>query len=440
MPISAALAPGSTAVRAPHSPPASAYTETAAVGPSAVPLEGAVAADVCVVGGGMTGTSAALHLAERGYAVRLLEAEGIGFGASGRSGGQLIAGFAAGMRPVRAQLGEAAARRYWDLGTEAVTLVKDRIARHGIACDFAPGHVDVALKARQVRELEETAEEWAALGYDGLVLWDQARTRTRVASPRYRAGLFDPGGGHLHPLNYTLGLATAAAQAGAVLHEGTPMTAFEETADGVLVHTPRGSVRARWLILCGNAYLWRQVPAIGARIMPVGTYMVGTAPLGAERARALIPGNEGISDINFVLNYFRLSADHRMLFGGRVSYSRVDPHSVAHAMRRTMLHVFPDLADVSVTHAWGGYVAITVNRLPHLGRIGSRTLFAQGFSGHGVGLTSLAGQLMAEVVAGQEERFDLMARIRHVPFPGGRWLRTPMLVLAMMVHRVRDWL
>jgi gamma-glutamylputrescine oxidase len=232
----------------------------------------------------------------------------------------------------------------------------------------------------------------------------------------------------------------AAERAGAVIHEGTPMRGFAESADGVAVTTPHGTVRARWLVLCGNAYLWRTVPAIGSRIMPVGTYIVGTAPLGEARARAMIPGNEGVSDVNFVLNYFRLSADHRLLFGGRVSYSRVEPRSVAEAMGRTMRHAFPDLAAVPLDYAWGGYVAITVNRLPHFGRLGRRTLFAQGFSGHGVGLTSLAGRLMAEVVAGQEERFDLMARIRHLPFPGGRVLRTPMLVAAMMVHRIRDWL
>jgi len=393
-----------------------------------------------VIGAGMTGTAAALHLAERGYRVRVLEEHTTGFGASGRSGGQLIAGFAAGLEPIRAQLSPTEVKAYWDLGEEAVTLVRDLIQRHAIACDFAPGHIDVALKRRQVAELEEMAEEWGQLGYKGLEMWDRATTQARVASPRYVGALYDPGGGHLHPLNYTLGLAAAAERAGAIVHEATPMIGFEETADGVSVRTPQGAVRARWLILCGNAYLWRRVPGMGSRIMPVGTYIVGTAPLGEERARALIPGNEGVSDVNFVLNYFRRSSDHRMLFGGRVSYSRVEPASVAKAMRRTMIGAFPDLADVPVEHAWGGYVAITVNRLPHFGRLGARTLFAQGFSGHGVGLTSLAGRLMAEVVAGQEERFDLFARIRHLPFPGGRRLRTPLLVAAMAVHRVRDWL
>jgi len=393
-----------------------------------------------VIGAGMTGTTAALHLAERGYRVRVLEEHVTGFGASGRSGGQLIAGFAAGLGPIRAQLSPTEVQAYWDLGEEAVTLVKDLIQRHAIACDFAPGHIDVALKRRQVAELEEMAEEWGQLGYKGLEMWDRATTQARVASSRYVGALYDPGGGHLHPLNYTLGLAAVAERAGAIIHEATPMMGFEETADGVSVRTPHGTVRARWLILCGNAYLWRRVPGMGSRIMPVGTYIVGTAPLGEGRARALIPGNEGVSDINFVLNYFRRSSDHRMLFGGRVSYSRVEPASVARAMRRTMLGAFPDLADVPVEHAWGGYVAITANRLPHFGRLGTRTLFAQGFSGHGVGLTSLAGRLMAEVVAGQEERFDLFARIRHLPFPGGRLLRTPLLVAAMAVHRVRDWL
>ncbi|MQX37119.1 FAD-dependent oxidoreductase [Roseospira navarrensis] len=429
----------------PHSqpaqtPPRSWYTESAHPRAPRPALDGDTTTDVCVVGAGMTGTAAALHLAERGYAVRVLEEHVIGFGASGRSGGQLIAGFAAGLEPIRAQLGPAEVQAYWDLGEEAVSLVKDLIRRHNIACDFAPGHVDVALKRRQVRELEETAEDWARMGYRGLQVWDRATTQSRIASSRYVGAVHDPGGGHLHPLNYTLGLAEAAERAGAMIHDSTPMLGFEETDTGIVVRTPHGTVRARWLILCGNAYLWRTVPAIGSRIMPVGTYIIATAPMGAARARAMIPGNEGVSDVNFVLNYFRLSADHRMLFGGRVSYSRVEPSSVAQAMRRTMLGAFPDLSDVPVDFAWGGYVGITVNRLPHFGRLGRHTLFAQGFSGHGVGLTSLAGRLMAEVVAGQEERFDLFARIRHLPFPGGRLLRTPMLVAAMALHRVRDWL
>ncbi|WP_299442751.1 FAD-binding oxidoreductase [uncultured Rhodospira sp.] len=430
----------STAAGQPQPPARSYYADTAAPWPARPALDGDPAADVCVIGAGMSGLCAALFLAARGYAVRVLEQHATGFGASGRSGGQLIAGFAAGMDAVRAQLPSTEAQVYWDLGTEAVTLVKDLIHQHTIACDFTPGYIEVALKARHVAELEESAADWARLGYRGLELWDQATTRQRVASDRYVGAVYDPGGGHLHPLNYTLGLATAAERAGAVIHESTPMLDFEETADGVTVRTPQGRVRARWLILCGNAYLWRTVPAIGARIMPVGTYIIGTAPLGEARARALIPGNEAVSDTNFVLNYFRLSADHRLLFGGRVSYSRVEPASVAQAMRRTMLWTFPDLRDVPVEYAWGGYVAITVNRLPHFGRLGRRTLFAQGFSGHGVGLTSLAGQVMAEVVAGQEERFDLLARIRHLPFPGGRLLRTPLLVAATMVHRIRDWL
>jgi len=420
--------------------PRSYYTDTAAAAPPRPALHGEVRADVVIVGGGMTGCSAAVTLAERGLSVRLLEEQGIGFGASGRSGGQLIAGYAAGMDTVRRHLSPAQAKAYWDVGVEAVTLVKDRIARHAIECNFAPGYIEVALKARHMRDLEATVEDWAALGYGGIDLWDRTKTRGRVASDAYVGALYDPGGGHLHPLNFTLGLARAAEAAGAVIHEVSPMTGYEETSDGILVRTPEGAVRARWLLMAGNAYLWRAVPSIGRRIMPVGTYIIGTEPLGQDRAAALIPGNEAVSDSNFVLNYFRRSADHRLLFGGRVSYSRVEPLSVANAMRRTMLRVFPDLSDTRVDYAWGGYVAITVNRLPHFGRLGRRVLFAQGFSGHGVGLSSLAGGLMAEVVVGQEERFDLMARIPHLPFPGGAALRTPLLVAAMALNRVRDWL
>jgi gamma-glutamylputrescine oxidase len=416
------------------------YSATANPAPARPPLAGAVDCDVCVVGGGITGCAAALNLAERGYRVVLIEGHGIGHGGSGRSGGQLIAGFARDMDELRRLVPRADARRLWDLSVEAIALIRERVQRHAIACDLAFGQMSVAIKPRQRRELlavrRDLEEEY---GYRGLRLIEGDALRALLGTWRYRAGLYDPGSGHLHPLNYTLGLAAAAEAAGVRVFERSPATALTR-GEPVVVRTPLGEVRARFLVLAGGAYMGELAPELRRKIMPVGTYITATEPLGADRAGALIRDNLAVTDINFVLDYFRLSADHRLLFGGRVSYSTLDPPRLAATLRQRMLAVFPQLADVRQDYTWGGYVDITINRFPHFGRLSPNIYFAHGFSGHGIALTGLAGQLIAEVIAGQAERFDLFARIRHRDFPGGRALRTPLLVLAMLWFRLRDLL
>ncbi len=424
-------------------PPNCWYSDSVPPGPARPPLRGEIAADVCVVGAGMTGCSAALHLAERGYRVVVLESRAVGFGASGRNGGQLIAGFAGDMDVAERHFEAADCRRLFDFTVEAVDLVRDLARRHDIACDLVPGMVSAALKQRHVDDLHAMAEQWQGYGYDRLEWLDASAVRGHVACEAYVGGLWDRGGGHLHPLAYTLGLAAAAERAGAVIYEDTAFTDHEETALGVVVRTGAGAVvRAAWVLFAGNAYSWGRIrgaaKTLDQRIMPAGTYVIATEPLGEARATALLPHNDAVSDVQFVLNYYRRSADHRLLFGGGVSYSRIDPPRLAGQLRRTMVGFFPQLADVAVTHAWGGFVAITANRLPHFGRIGRRALFAQGYSGHGVALTSLAGKMMAEVVGGTEDRFDLMAAIPHMPFPGGHWLRTPLLMAAMAWMRLKD--
>lgn len=417
------------------------YEITAHPRPDAPPLAEPVETDVCVVGGGITGCSAALHLAERGYRVRLIEAEQIAYGASGRSGGQMIAGYNRDQETIAGLVGASDAQLLWDLNEQALGLTAGLIERHRIDCDFRRGHIHVGCKPRHARDLEHEAEAWTRLGRKGVTYWETTTIQRRVASPLYTSALYDPNAGHLHPLNYTLGLARAAQAAGAVLHQKTAMLSWQqEAADRIKVITNHGPITCRFMILAGNAHLWRQERGIGRKIMPVGTYIMATEPLGADRAASLIPGNEAVADINFVLNYFRLSADHRMLFGGRVSYSGLDPANIKAAMRRTMLEVFPQLSDIKAEHAWGGHVAITVNRLPHFGRMSPNVYFAHGFSGHGIALTGLAGHLMAQAIAGQAEQFDVFARIPHRSFPGGTWLRTPALVLAMAWHRLRDML
>ncbi len=403
-------------------------------------VRGEVRCDVCVIGGGLTGLSAAIELAERGYEVVVLEGRRIGWGASGRSGGQVIPGYACEINKIAQLTSLADARRLWQMSLEAVELVRERIARHGIQCDWRSGQLHVAIKPRHVaelarfrRELEETYDDSTMISLGGDELSQHIR------SPRYIGGLFDPRGGHVHPLNFTLGLAQAARAAGVKIYEHSLAEKITRGAQP-MVQLAEGQVRARQIVVAGNASLGPLVPELDARIMPVGTYIIASEPLGEARARELLPTDAAVTDINFVLDYFRLSADHRMLFGGRVSYSGLTPPNLAESMRRRMVAVFPSLADVKVSHAWGGFVDITMNRAPHFGRIGQNLYFAQGFSGHGMAITGLAGRLIAEAIAGDSARLDVFARIPHRVFPGGRWLRTPSLMLAMLYYRLRDLL
>jgi gamma-glutamylputrescine oxidase len=402
-------------------------------------LQGEVDADVCIVGGGYTGLSAALELAERGYKVVLLEAARIGWGASGRNGGQICSGYAAGIARLIGWVGAEDALRLWLVAEEAKAIIRQRVDRHAIACDLAWGYLHAALKRRHMRETAEELDQWERWGYREARLVEQAELHELVASSTYVGGLLDRGGGHLHPLNYALGLARAARAAGATLHEQSRVLRLEGEGP-VRVATAEGAVRARYVVLAGNAYLGDLMPALRRKIMPVGTYIAATEPLGAERARGLIRNNLAVADCNFVISYFRRSADHRLLFGGRVSYTTLMPPNLPGAMRRSMLRVFPQLAEVRFDYVWGGNVAITVERTPHLGRLAGDIYFAHGYSGLGVALTGVAGRIVAEAIAGTAERLDLFARLPHTSFPGGPYLRAPVLGLAMLWFRLKDLL
>jgi gamma-glutamylputrescine oxidase len=417
------------------------YAASAGAAPLRDSLQGDVTADVCVVGGGIAGCSTALNLAERGYRVVLLEGHRVGWGASGRSGGQAIFGYAAGQDKLIAQVGRETARRMFDISVEALDVLKARVARHAIDCDLNWGQMHVAIKPRHETELKAWSEELARdYGYMSLRWLDRDEVRRVVASERYIGGLLDSRSGHLHPLNYTLGLARAAEAAGTRIFDASQVVRIEH-GDTVTVATERGRVRAKHVALCCNAYVDEKVSArLRARIMPVGTYIVATQPLGKSRIEALLSDNIGVTDINWVLDYFRRSADHRLLFGGRVSYSGLDPLNTERATRARMLAVFPQLADVKIDYSWGGYVDITMSRAPDFGRLAPNVYYLQGFSGHGIALTGMAGQLVAEAIAGQAERFDLFARLEHRNFPGGTAFRTPALVLAMLWFRLKDLL
>ena len=413
------------------------YQATRRVDLAAPVLDQDLNVDVAIIGGGITGISAALHLAERGYDVALLEAHDIGWGASGRNGGQVLAGFGAGQVKLKRLLGAEPAQRLWDMSVEAVNLLHDLIRRFEIQCDPVQGYLHAALKPRHVRDLEETQEEYAQLGAPVGRILRGDELRMRLASPRYLAAFEDALGGHIHPLNYTLGLAAAAQRAGAKLFAHTKVTSVSP-ARRIKIRAGRHEIRALFMLTAGGAYLGDLMRPLTGYIMPVSTYIIATE--SRADVRRLIPGNEAVADLNFVLDYFRRSPDDRLLFGGRVSYSTLPPPALKSAMLARAVRVFPQLRDARVDYVWGGNVDITRNRAPHFGRITDNILFCHGFSGHGVALTGLAGKLAAEAIAGHTERFDTFARIPHARFPGGGAFRVPALLLATSYYRLRDML
>ena len=419
------------------------YAATAHAAPERPELAGTVDCDVCVIGGGIAGCSTALHLAERGYRVVMLEAHRIGWGASGRSGAQALFGVASGHAKLTRLIGAGDARRVWDITLEGLSLIRELIAKHHIDCDWVDGHMQVAIKPRHDAEIRADIESLhAELDYRSVRYMPRDEVRAIVPSDKYISALYDSNCGHLHPLNYTLGLAAAAERSSARIFENSRALSWTDggASGTAVVRTAQGEVRAKQVVLCGNVYLGQTAPELFSKIMAVATYIVATEPLGAERAASLVKNNAGVVDSNWVVDYFRRAADHRLLFGGRANYSGLSQFDAPEATRQRMIEVFPQLRDVKLDFAWGGEVDITLNRAPHFGRLSPNVYFLQGFSGHGLVLTGIAGKLVAEAISGTAERFDVFARIPHQGFPGGMLMRRPALVLAMMYYRLRDML
>ena len=420
------------------------YYEASVQRPALQPcLQGEVLADVLVVGAGFAGLSAAIELARRGYQVVVLEADRVCSGASGRNGGQAIAGFACGQGPFEAQLGRDQARQAWDMSMQSIELIDQRIREFNIACDRVKGYMYVADSPRKAHALEadcETMQRDYGFAHEFV---SGAEVQRFIQSPRYCAAAFEASSGHLHPLKFGLGLARAAQTLGVRIFEKSAVTRLKRTP-ALCAYTAQGHVRAKFAVLAGNCTLSEYgpdvAPELTPRIMPVGTYMISTAALPEDLCRQLIPSHAAACDNNFVLDYFRFSADHRMLFGGRVSYSTRTPARLKEVMARRLGQIFPQIKDVPIDHVWGGFVDISMNRAPDFGRVGSNVFYLQGFSGHGVALTGLAGQLVAQAIAGQAERFDVFAQLKHSQFPGGALLRTPSLILGTLYHRLKDML
>ncbi len=401
-------------------------------------LTESISCDVCVIGGGYTGLSAALHLSQAGYDVTLLEAYRVAWGASGRNGGHVGSGQRKDEADLEHLLGLDTARRLFQFGEDAKTLVRSLINEHGIDCDLTDGQLVVAVKKCHADVLSAGVEKLVAdYGYHETSYLDADAVGKILNSKPYYGGAIDRGAASLHPLNYALGLARAAEAAGARIFEASRVLAYDNRSP-TRIRTADGEVTAKYLVLACNGYLVRLEPRLDGYIMPINNFLIATAPLGEEQSRTLIRDRVCVHDTKFVVNYFRVSDDHRLIFGGGETYTRRYPHDIKAFVSNYMLDVFPQLEDLKIDYGWGGTLAITINRLPSMGRLEPNVFYSQGYSGHGVPTATFAGKLLAEAVAGTAERFDVFANIPTPRFPGGTLLRWPGLVLGMLYYAMRD--
>jgi gamma-glutamylputrescine oxidase len=418
--------------------PESYYTATAIGMREHPPLDSTEHADVCVIGGGFTGLSAAINLAEKGMDVVLLEAQRIGFGASGRNGGLVGSGQRKDALEMEAQFGYERARRFWDFAEAAKAEIRARVEKHAIQCDLQDGQVEGVHKHRYCGWPAEYAEALAErFDYPHARALSREEARELVATDTFLEGLYDAGAMTLHPLNYALGLARAAREAGVRIYENSRVTGYTRS-DPATVSTGQGTVNTSFIVLACNGYLGKLEPRVAGKIMPINNFMIATEPLGEERANALIAGRFGVHDTRFVVNYFRLSEDDRLLFGGGENYRPGFPADIANFVRPQMIKLFPQLDDVRIDFAWGGTLSVTVNRLPHFGRLRPNVYFAHGFSGHGVSTANFAGVVLAEAITGTASRFDAFADLPIHTFPGGTLLRYPGMVLGMLFYSLKD--
>jgi len=414
------------------------YAASANASPERPPLADSKEADVCVIGGGFSGLSAALHLSEQGRHVTLLEGAQIGWGASGRNGGQIVNGLNASLDTIGKRYGSQTADFVGGLVQEGAGIIRHNVKTHNIQCDLKPRNIYVAFNARQMRDLEDKQALWKRHGMEEHEMLDSAALQQHVGSDGYCGGMIDHSGGHLHPLNLALGEAAALERSGGIIHEQTRVTRIDSIDTQPVVITDNGSVRCKTLVICGNAYLGKSVPALAPRVMPVSTQVMATEPLSEELARKLLPTDSCIEDVRYILDYYRLSADRRLLFGGGTVYGGSEPKDVEGKLRPNMEKVFPELRGVKVTHAWSGNFALSFSRVPQLGRLGPETYFAMGYSGHGVTGSHLFGRLLAEAVSGNTERFEQFAALPWHPFPGGQRFRAPYSTVGSWWYGLRD--
>jgi glycine/D-amino acid oxidase-like deaminating enzyme len=400
-------------------------------------LEGRKSADVCIIGAGFTGVATALTLAERGYSVALVEANRVGWGASGRNGGQLINGIS-GLEKIRKKHGDGVADMLWELKWRGNDIVYDRVEKYGIQCDLKSGFVEVAPKRRQLCYFEEFAAERERRNFPyQYEIWDKEQTRDKLGTDAFCGGFICHRDGHLHPLNLCIGEARAASNLGVQIFEQSPVKSIAHGARPS-VRTATGQIDANAVVLAGNAYNTLEPKHLSNLVFPAGSYIIGTEPLSQEVVQEINPLNVAVCDVNEVVDYYRLSADKRLLYGGACNYSGRDPASIKSYILPRMLKVYPQLKDVRVDYEWGGRIGIVLNRIPALGRIGNNVYYCQGYSGHGVNATHVMGEIMADAVAGTMEKFDLFADMKHFRIPGSQWLGNQLIALGMMYYKIMD--
>jgi len=400
-------------------------------------------ADICIIGGGFTGIASAIELVERGYKVVVLEAHKIGWGASGRNGGQIIRGIGHDLEDFRKSIGQQGIDAISAMGIEANEVVIERIKKYQIDCDLTMGYCDLASKPKHLKSLEQDCKRLnnSDYAFDVKMLDKNELKQQVIGSDNFIGGMSDMGSGHLHPLNLCTGEAQAASNLGVEIYNDSAVTKIIPGAT-VTVKTSQGQVNAKQVILAGNAYMGnlakKTLPNISNKILPAGSYIIATEPLNNELHSQLLPGNHAVCDMKIDLDYFRLSADKRLLFGGMCNYSGRDPKDIKAALYPKMLKVFPQLEEINIDYQWGGMIGIGANRLPQIGRLADNIYYAQAYSGHGVNVTHMAAKLLAEAIHGETDRIKYFEQVKHFAFPGGKHLRSPLLALGMMYHKMLD--
>jgi len=394
--------------------------------------------DVCVVGAGFSGLSTALHLAEKGYHVAVVEGARIGWGASGRNGGQVVNGLNASLQTIKKRYGQDTANFVAGLVMEGGDIIRERVATYDIDCDLKPTNVFAAFTPAHVRELEDRLALWQSHGITTQEMLDRDAIRGLVDTDAYAGGMIDHAGGHMHPLNLALGEAAAFEQKGGTIFEMSMVRHVDTDSPQPVVKTDAGSITCKSLVLCGNAYLGHVVPALTNRVMPVSTQILATEPLDPALAARLLPTDTCVEDVRYILDYYRLSADKRMLFGGGTVYGGAEPADIEAKLRHNMAKIFPALANVKVDYAWSGNFALSFSRVPQLGRLNENTYFAHGYSGHGVTGSHTFGRILSEAIDGDLTRFDVFAKVPWLPFPGGRMFRVPYSVVGSWYYGFKD--
>ena len=406
-------------------------------------LTESINADVCIIGGGFSGIASAIELVERGYNVVLLESYKIGWGASGRNGGQMIRGIGHELEDFRKSIGQQGIDAISAMGIEANKVVIERIKKYQIDCDLTMGYCDLAAKPKQMKSLEQDCATLndSDYAYEVKMLDKSELIKQVVGSENFTGGMTDMGSGHLHPLNLCTGEAQAAQTLGVRIFTNS---AVQKIIPGEIVQikTAHGQVKAKKVILAGNAYIGdlapKKLPNISKKILPAGSYIIATEPLNEAMHKKLLPGNHAVCDMKIDLDCFRLSADKRLLFGGMCNYSGRDPKDIKAALYPKMLKVFPELSGINIDHQWGGMIGIGANRLPQIGHLTDNIYYAQAYSGHGVNVTHMAAKLLAETIHGESDRIKYFEQVKHFTFPGGKHLRSPLLALGMMYHKMLD--